>query len=759
MLISLKRIVSRSTAIALTICFGFSAALSIAQTTVQIGSSTSNSGVVPIRTDLDYSYTQQIYTATEMASAGVTGQVSITKLRYYLVNNSTTNSNNWTIYMGNTTRTEFSNSSDWEPIANLSTNYSGTVTPPASGNWMEIVLDIPFEWNGIDNIIIAIDQNQAGSSVSNSDWQVSLKGDNRSIYYFSGLTDADPMSPPTASGIFDKVNNIQFDVSPIIAQTNPGNALNFDGNNGYCSTTLPTLFNNIGSNDFTIEAWVKPDVSTISRRVFFAQNNINNLCTILLNPNNIPYFFIVENGISYSVNTQIQLPLSVWSHLAVTWDASSNTIEFYINGVEMSGVSGGSSSIGTDATMTIGARTDGAQIFNGSMDEFRIWDDIRTPCEIYGSMNSEFTSAQTNLIVSYSFNHGIAEGLNPSETTLSELNNDYNATLNNFTLNGSTSNWIESNAPITVSNNNSETHYLNDIVTACESYVWSDNNTYTSSNNSAIHTYTNTSGCTVVENLDLTINLPSTGIDNVSACDTYTWIDNLTYTSSNNTATHTIIGGSSNGCDSIVTLNLTINTSTATMDLQTACDSFTWINGVTYTASNNTAVDTLTTALGCDSVVTLNLTINTVDVSVSNNSTLLTANNGNANYQWIDCATNTDILGENNASFTATSNGSYAVIITENACTDTSACYTINDVGINDLTNSYLSIYPNPSSGVFYIDFDEINPTTELKIVDILGKEIMTCIPPTKTMKIELDVQSGSYFIFYGGSVYQLVIH
>ena len=45
-------------------------------------------------------------------------------------------------------------------------------------------------------------------------------------------------------------------------------------------------------------------------------------------------------------------------------------------------------------------------------------------------------------------------------------------------------------------------------------------------------------------------------------------------------------------------------------DVQTACDSYKWIDGKTYTASTNTPQFTLTSTDGCDSVVTLNLTIN-----------------------------------------------------------------------------------------------------------------------------------------------------
>ncbi|MDA7763028.1 zinc metalloprotease, partial [Crocinitomicaceae bacterium] len=62
---------------------------------------------------------------------------------------------------------------------------------------------------------------------------------------------------------------------------------------------------------------------------------------------------------------------------------------------------------------------------------------------------------------------------------------------------------------------------------------------------------------------------PLSGTDTQSACDPYTWIDGNTYTASNNTATFNIIGGAANGCDSTVTLNLTINNSVNGTDTQT----------------------------------------------------------------------------------------------------------------------------------------------------------------------------------------------
>ena len=86
--------------------------------------------------------------------------------------------------------------------------------------------------------------------------------------------------------------------------------------------------------------------------------------------------------------------------------------------------------------------------------------------------------------------------------------------------------------------------------------------------------------------------------------------------STNNSATFTIVGGSAAGCDSIVTLNLTMDTIRGT-DVQTARDSYTWIDGVTYTASNNTATYTIFggSAAGCDSTVMLDLKVGELLIS------------------------------------------------------------------------------------------------------------------------------------------------
>ena len=146
-----------------------------------------------------------------------------------------------------------------------------------------------------------------------------------------------------------------------------------------------------------------------------------------------------------------------------------------------------------------------------------------------------------------------------------------------------------------------------DSQNACDSYTWIDGNTYTSSNNTSTYTLTNIEGCDSTILLDLTINNSYSGLDSHTACDSYTWIDGNTYTSNNNTAMvqYTTVGG----CDSTLTLDLIINQSSSFSLTETALDSYT-LNGVIYD-STGIYTQVLTNSEGCDSTITLDLTIET----------------------------------------------------------------------------------------------------------------------------------------------------
>ena len=153
--------------------------------------------------------------------------------------------------------------------------------------------------------------------------------------------------------------------------------------------------------------------------------------------------------------------------------------------------------------------------------------------------------------------------------------------------------------------------YGTDYQTHCDTFTWINGVTYSSSNFTDTDTLVNSNGCDSIITLNLNILNPTYGTDYQTHCVSYTWVDGNTYTSNNNTATYTYANANSNGCDSIVTLDLTINSVSYHTDYQTHCDSYTWIDGNTYTSNNNSASFTYPNAnsLGCDSIVILDLTI------------------------------------------------------------------------------------------------------------------------------------------------------
>ncbi len=167
------------------------------------------------------------------------------------------------------------------------------------------------------------------------------------------------------------------------------------------------------------------------------------------------------------------------------------------------------------------------------------------------------------------------------------------------------------------------------------------------------------------------------------------------------------------------------------------------------TAGTYTVMDTISTVGGCDSVITINLTINKVDATVTEEGSLLSANDSDAMYQWIDCSNNTAIDEETNKTYTATVDGSYKVALTANGCIDTSACYTITTVGIIDNNfGNKLVLYPNPTNGNFSIDLGVNYQNVKITITDLTGIIIRsTTYNNSRLLNLKLDEPAGIYFL------------
>ena len=148
-----------------------------------------------------------------------------------------------------------------------------------------------------------------------------------------------------------------------------------------------------------------------------------------------------------------------------------------------------------------------------------------------------------------------------------------------------------------------------EYATICEgkTHIW-HGNSYTTSTD-ITETITNAAGCDSVCTLHLKVNPKLSGDTTASVCNggTFTWWENTYSTANDYTRT---FQSQVTGCDSIVTLHLNILPPLATTLNESITEGATYIwNEQTY-SEKGTYTQNFTTAEGCDSIVTLNLTVN-----------------------------------------------------------------------------------------------------------------------------------------------------
>jgi hypothetical protein len=146
---------------------------------------------------------------------------------------------------------------------------------------------------------------------------------------------------------------------------------------------------------------------------------------------------------------------------------------------------------------------------------------------------------------------------------------------------------------------------------------------------------------TVCEIQDLyNAQLGTSSIENEIACENYAWNGNV-YTQSGQ---YTFLTNNTNGCDSVATLNLTINQPSSSTQTEIALDSYTWpVNNLTYTESGTyTAV--IPNSAGCDSTITLDLTLNFTGIEDQENSKIIISPNPARDYFKISASE--ELVGE-----------------------------------------------------------------------------------------------------------------
>ena len=251
----------------------------------------------------------------------------------------------------------------------------------------------------------------------------------------------------------------------------------------------------------------------------------------------------------------------------------------------------------------------------------------------------------------------------------------------------------------------------------------------------------------------LTVKATTTVTDTQVACDSYKWIDDITYTASNTTATFNRTNAA--GCNEVVTLNLTINKSTAVTDTQVACDSYKWIDDITYTASNNTATYTRLNAAGCDEVVTLNLTINTTasPTGAYSQEALITGTLADLvvvgnNIQWYDSSSGGLSLP---LSTVVVRGQKYYASQKDNNCeSNTRLEVEVSAVLKNsEFEKEAYSFYPNPVEDLFFIKSKEFIKT--IKVYNNLGQEVLS--RKVDGHDISVDISSFPKGVFYASVI------
>lgn len=231
--------------------------------------------------------------------------------------------------------------------------------------------------------------------------------------------------------------------------------------------------------------------------------------------------------------------------------------------------------------------------------------------------------------------------------------------------------------------------------TACDSIVSPSGLEYRTTSGTYIDTIPSVFGCDSVITTVLTVVNSSASTSTIQACNeflspsgNYTWTQTGSYT---DTIPNSV------GCDSVCVVNLTVNYSSSDSLVLLACDTFHSPSGNYEWSTSGVYVDTISNAEGCDSIITFNLTIELINTTLNSNpaSSLLTSNEFGGNWQWLDCDGNyLPLPNQTNQDFWASQNGNYAVEVEHNGCIDTSACYPVTSF----VCSAYFTLTQDPQT-------------------------------------------------------------
>lgn len=181
------------------------------------------------------------------------------------------------------------------------------------------------------------------------------------------------------------------------------------------------------------------------------------------------------------------------------------------------------------------------------------------------------------------------------------------------------------------------------------------------------------------------------------------------------------------------------------------CNDYTSPSGEFEWDSTGVYQDTIENWAGCDSVLTINLTIKRDTIKITQTGAYLVTDTSGTNYVWMDCDNgNSVIQGADTSFFMPNINGDYAVEMrSKQGCRVQADCFTISDVALNEITAfTNLNVYPNPTNGLFTVDLGEANADASVITRDVFGKVVATETSVNdKVLQVAITGVQGVYFV------------
>lgn len=223
----------------------------------------------------------------------------------------------------------------------------------------------------------------------------------------------------------------------------PATGLHFDGTDDHVSISHNSSFN---TNTFTIETYFKTSSTTAGQSIIakYDATGINGFSLHLNSSGVLRFEYAVPNSETTSLSNTSGLNDGNWHHVAIAF--GNGKVTFYIDGVLDNEIT--FSNIPETPTNTeslsIGYSKFNNVYFNGEIDEVRYWSRVLCLDEINAQRGCELAGNESGLVAYYQLNEGSVDANNSSKTTANdETSNNLDGTLTNFSLTGTSSNWVD----------------------------------------------------------------------------------------------------------------------------------------------------------------------------------------------------------------------------------------------------------------------------------------------------------------------------